>query len=136
MVRRPPRTTRTDTLFPYTTLFRSEVSLHVEYELPAAEAIERRVRIDRRDLVQLKEAAGPPGSGVRSVEGEQRAGGAAGGDHEGAAAEPAAPGVLARPLLGQPVCAPVGAVERHRHDLTVGRGGEQTGRASCRERGC
>src|SRR3546814_1807542 len=99
MVRRPPRTTRTDTLFPYTTVLADEVSLHVEYELPAAEAIERRVRIDRRDLVQLKEAAGPPGSGVRSVEGEQRAGGAAGGDHEGAAAEPAAPGVLARPLL-------------------------------------
>src|SRR3546814_18612914 len=27
MIRRPPRSTRTDTLFPYTTLFRSEVSL-------------------------------------------------------------------------------------------------------------
>src|SRR3546814_617991 len=26
MIRRPPRATRTDTLFPYTTLFRSEVS--------------------------------------------------------------------------------------------------------------
>src|SRR3546814_2361897 len=26
MLRRPPRSTRTDTLFPYTTLFRSEVS--------------------------------------------------------------------------------------------------------------
>src|SRR3546814_9674951 len=25
MIRRPPRTTRTDTLFPYTTLFRSEI---------------------------------------------------------------------------------------------------------------
>src|SRR3546814_19304312 len=87
-------------------LLADEVSLHVEYELPAAEAIERRVRIDRRDLVQLKEAAGPPGSGVRSVEGEQRAGGAAGGDHAGAAAEPAAPRVLARPLLGQTVYAP------------------------------
>src|SRR3546814_12525987 len=57
MIRRPPRSTRTDSLCPYTTLFRS-------------------------------------------------------------------PGVLARPLLGQPVCAPVGAVERHRHELTVGRGVE------------
>src|SRR3546814_1139634 len=28
MRRRPPRSTRTDTLFPYTTLFRSEVALH------------------------------------------------------------------------------------------------------------
>src|SRR3546814_4722760 len=28
MIRRPPRSTRTDTLFPYTTLFRSEVHVH------------------------------------------------------------------------------------------------------------
>src|SRR3546814_11917244 len=27
MIRRPPRSTRTDTLFPYTTLFRSQVSI-------------------------------------------------------------------------------------------------------------
>src|SRR3546814_6373432 len=30
MIRRPPRSTRTDTLFPYTTLFRSAASLTVE----------------------------------------------------------------------------------------------------------
>src|SRR3546814_7122275 len=30
MIRRPPRSTRTDTLFPYTTLFRSAVAAHVE----------------------------------------------------------------------------------------------------------
>src|SRR3546814_15949091 len=29
MIRRPPRSTRTDTLFPYTTLFRSEHGKHV-----------------------------------------------------------------------------------------------------------
>src|SRR3546814_9986325 len=29
MIRRPPRSTRTDTLFPYTTLFRSGPALHV-----------------------------------------------------------------------------------------------------------
>src|SRR3546814_12637127 len=29
MIRRPPRATRTDTLFPYTTLFRSSLSLPV-----------------------------------------------------------------------------------------------------------
>src|SRR3546814_12147293 len=29
MIRRPPRSTRTDTLFPYTTLFRSEFELDV-----------------------------------------------------------------------------------------------------------
>src|SRR3546814_7101091 len=33
MIRRPPRSTRTDTLFPYTTLFRSFGS--VEYDLSA-----------------------------------------------------------------------------------------------------
>src|SRR3546814_1148424 len=28
MIRRPPRSTRTDTLFPYTTLFRSSIDIH------------------------------------------------------------------------------------------------------------
>src|SRR3546814_21107096 len=30
MIRRPPNSTRTDTLFPYTTLFRSRIAVHVE----------------------------------------------------------------------------------------------------------
>src|SRR3546814_12326262 len=30
MIRRPPRSTRTDTLFPYTTLFRSKMIRHYE----------------------------------------------------------------------------------------------------------
>src|SRR3546814_5225423 len=30
MIRRPPRSTRTDTLFPYTTLFRSQVPIHYD----------------------------------------------------------------------------------------------------------
>src|SRR3546814_15143158 len=30
MIRRPPRSTRTDTLFPYTTLFRSQIARHPE----------------------------------------------------------------------------------------------------------
>src|SRR3546814_6741204 len=33
MIRRPPRSTRTDTLFPYTTLFRSKISLHAMHDL-------------------------------------------------------------------------------------------------------
>src|SRR3546814_15846920 len=42
MIRRPPRSTRTDTLFPYTTLFRSEVGLgEVRGLLPAALVDER-----------------------------------------------------------------------------------------------
>src|SRR3546814_13764474 len=44
MIRRPPRSTRTDTLFPYTTLFRSGV--HRAFR-PARRRIERRARPDR-----------------------------------------------------------------------------------------
>src|SRR3546814_9178585 len=38
MIRRPPRSTRTDTLFPYTTLFRSVLG---------------RLRLDRKNLIKL-----------------------------------------------------------------------------------
>src|SRR3546814_4765978 len=31
MIRRPPRSTRTDTLFPYTTLFRSQIGAVIQY---------------------------------------------------------------------------------------------------------
>src|SRR3546814_13918064 len=34
MIRRPPRSTRTDTLFPYTTLFRSRIGKHGERGRP------------------------------------------------------------------------------------------------------
>src|SRR3546814_3806980 len=34
MIRRPPRSTRTDTLFPYTTLFRSPVEEYLLADLP------------------------------------------------------------------------------------------------------
>src|SRR3546814_4785924 len=36
IVRRPPRSTRTDTLFPYTTLFRSEVGAELLRRAPIA----------------------------------------------------------------------------------------------------
>src|SRR3546814_18150972 len=36
MIRRPPRSTRTDTLFPYTTLFRSPVAAATGSPLPAS----------------------------------------------------------------------------------------------------
>src|SRR3546814_2848530 len=39
MIRRPPRSTRTDTLFPYTTLFRSWVRLHYVYPYPHVDAV-------------------------------------------------------------------------------------------------
>src|SRR3546814_10105593 len=37
MIRRPPRSTRTDTLFPYTTLFRSLVVLQLDLDFSQAE---------------------------------------------------------------------------------------------------
>src|SRR3546814_14743703 len=42
-IRRPPRSTRTDTLFPYTTLFRSIVLRSGKNALAAIEAVEARL---------------------------------------------------------------------------------------------
>src|SRR3546814_2402372 len=57
MIRRPPRSTRTDTLFPYTTLFRSDIAARAGDPRVAAgdraraqRAFERRPRIGDRDL--------------------------------------------------------------------------------------
>src|SRR3546814_13949089 len=55
MIRRPPRSTRTDTLFPYTTLFRSEDV----GEQPAADEIADLLAVhdrgpERRDRLQLQ----------------------------------------------------------------------------------
>src|SRR3546814_3755489 len=45
MIRRPPRSTRTDTLFPYTTLFRSSVSAWGGR--PPADRVDHPVRVER-----------------------------------------------------------------------------------------
>src|SRR3546814_17312278 len=50
MIRRPPRSTRTDTLFPYTTLFRS---------FPQAEPDSAKVTASARSQVKPKDAAAP-----------------------------------------------------------------------------
>src|SRR3546814_15188179 len=60
MIRRPPRSTRTDTLFPYTTLFRSEGywSTHERacvQRIPKGSAFDRSSELPRR----IKGAAGP-----------------------------------------------------------------------------
>src|SRR3546814_11422688 len=49
MIRRPPRSTRTDTLFPYTTLFRSRFE-------ETQHAVELLVRNERPHVVALVEA--------------------------------------------------------------------------------
>src|SRR3546814_9705320 len=67
MIRRPPRSTRTDTLFPYTTLFRSKPARRrpssisepagVDGRRPAsAEAHERQLRLAVAPLVENGEA--------------------------------------------------------------------------------
>src|SRR3546814_5483880 len=54
MIRRPPRSTRTDTLFPYTTLFRSEVDMGaLDGEIAAAlDQVLLQQELDRPQLVQ------------------------------------------------------------------------------------
>src|SRR3546814_11185323 len=52
MIRRPPRSTRTDTLFPYTTLFRSARFRYSVHDLP-----EQQVETDMTRFVPLSSAA-------------------------------------------------------------------------------
>src|SRR3546814_12156933 len=59
MIRRPPRSTRTDTLFPYTTLFRSkhgganEVAFEVQkrYESPDEAEADIRRRVENKEVI-------------------------------------------------------------------------------------
>src|SRR3546814_3913548 len=61
MIRRPPRSTRTDTLFPYTTLFRSE-GLNTEHPIypggRRADFSQRILNIEEHSGIMLKSA--PP----------------------------------------------------------------------------
>src|SRR3546814_12491266 len=60
MIRRPPRSTRTDTLFPYTTLFRSDrdALLHAARELPGKLLLEaaavHQLQVARRPVAALR----------------------------------------------------------------------------------
>src|SRR3546814_15802952 len=54
MIRRPPRSTRTDTLFPYTTLFRSGAGTGSEFAiLPAQNANGNWVKVTQRVPVSI-----------------------------------------------------------------------------------
>src|SRR3546814_11604385 len=68
LIRRPPRSTRTDTLFPYTTLFRAKLMLGVgdTYEIVAASQLEKGeiVLVETGDLIP---ADGEVIEGVASV---------------------------------------------------------------------
>src|SRR3546814_19211453 len=76
MIRRPPRSTRTDTLFPYTTLFRSGALVDIEVEVdrierddPRQDGLVRRDEIADGDEVAVDAAADRrPDLGVLEVE--------------------------------------------------------------------
>src|SRR3546814_6493772 len=51
MIRRPPRSTRTDTLFPYTTLFRSNAQIERIFGIDAGDT----VAADARDTISEAE---------------------------------------------------------------------------------
>src|SRR3546814_11707543 len=85
MIRRPPRSTRTDTLFPYTTLFRSHddavvrgVANHLHLELlPAQHRLLDQHLVHRReleaaldDLLELLDVVGD--AAAAAAEGERR----------------------------------------------------------------
>src|SRR3546814_8498203 len=77
MIRRPPRSTRTGTLFPYTTLFRSRTALHVHktkkvfpqyIETPAGNRIpKRKWSTQMNDFARQEIAKLPPQKGVRKL---------------------------------------------------------------------
>src|SRR3546814_3329873 len=69
MIRRPPRSTRTDTLFPYTTLFRS-VLAGLDLARIAFGIMDQDVdiRVEREDGARLR-----PGDTIATVSGRARA---------------------------------------------------------------
>src|SRR3546814_12668167 len=58
MIRRPPRSTRTDTLFPYTTLFRSYASLEDGFDAYLASFSGKSRSTLKRKLRKLAERSG------------------------------------------------------------------------------
>src|SRR3546814_4674417 len=74
MVRRPPRSTRTDTLFPYTTLFRSEPRRIRRLERQRSQPGEIQARRRRRHAIGPGQGIGDRRSHVRRAElGQHRA---------------------------------------------------------------
>src|SRR3546814_19618728 len=125
MIRRPPRSTPTDTLFPYTTLFRSHFRVEVEAaggEAARTDDLEHR---ERHFLDRIGELIGVPAILVIAAVGVDRpenAEGGGGGDLmlEGMARQRRMIGLdIDAHLVLEPV-----ALE------------EEIGRASCRERVC
>src|SRR3546814_5485053 len=70
MIRRPPRSTRTDTLFPYTTLFRSEVgcaAVQQDVRLASHDAGGRARDVEQHRVETVAGRFVPPRAGVGGV---------------------------------------------------------------------
>src|SRR3546814_296379 len=110
MIRRPPRSTRTDTLFPYTTLFRSDLagSSHREAEAVGEESLHDTVdagqaecrtpaehdRLDPLHEVARVEQVGLPRAGTAATYVDAGDGALGRGEDDGGAAEPALVGAF------------------------------------------
>ena len=99
-----------------------EVALHVEDEL--ALRADRRLRQRFIQCRLGRQVEIPAGARVRLVEGEERAGGAGGGDQEPASAQSQALGIRIRRLVREPVRPVVARRQRHRREFAIGRGVE------------
>src|SRR3546814_2828391 len=60
MIRRPPRSTRTDTLFPYTTLFRSH-PVHIDHGIEPGQVQDRGSDVDVRNDPVVRACVCDPG---------------------------------------------------------------------------
>src|SRR3546814_16397070 len=67
MIRRPPRSTRTDTLFPYTTLFRSAVERRPPRPVARVDIAVRRGHVQRIDRPQRQRRLDPLGAGAVDI---------------------------------------------------------------------
>src|SRR3546814_15619779 len=109
MIRRPPRSTRTDTLFPYTTLFRSEPLLDVRHDHQLVDDRVRRLggddaRLGDADVARAALALFGVGDGGALHRALHRAGAAAGADVQAAQAQ------LVADVLGVLVLVAVGGL--------------------------
>src|SRR3546814_8701489 len=124
MIRRPPRSTRTDTLFPYTTLFRSEGTEPRGDDGPAA----RRAPGPGRTGGAGPAATARRGSGVTAIVGRPR--GCGGGRIRAEGWRPSRRAPAPRPVhrrTARPTAPP--GILPHHHAPAPLAGGRQIGRA-------
>src|SRR3546814_13547607 len=122
MIRRPPRSTRTDTLFPYTTLFRSDLSVFENVAFPLREHT-KLPEAAIRDIVLMKlEAVGL--RGARDLYPEELSGGMS------------RRVALARAIALDPEMVMYDAPFTGQYPISMGVLMRQLGSSSCRERVC